>query len=223
MMTSGKLWSETVRFQRQKDIKLASAPPQPNPLVRGTKEKKGDIPTGTDCTSGLTEETIVLDPDNVGVPNEGKWDIVAAYEPRFCFQHGQTEWLLRCTDRWMRPSDFNFGEVQEKLENKLHKYEREPYTLKLDSHAECNNNLWSHLDTPIGRGKFQDDIIYLCRWKLCWTPEFMIDDKNWVQDSCKARDESIGRRRSSRIEETTADRTAKMKQMMVVVNLEDLL
>ncbi|KAF7502348.1 hypothetical protein GJ744_006002 [Endocarpon pusillum] len=205
--------------------RFPSAPPQPKPLVHKTEEKKGDTSTKTHCTSGITEETIVHDPDEVGIPNEGNWEIVAAYESRFCFKHGQREWLLRTADRWMRPSDF-IGEVKEKLESKLHKYWGEPYSLEpklLDSPAECHSNLWSHLDTPTQRGRLEDEIVYLCRWKLCWTPEAMIGDKSWVQASCKARDQSIGRRRSSRIEETTADRTAKMKQMMVVVNLEDLL
>lgn len=44
--------------------------------------------------------------EDVGVPKDGKWDLVAAHEHRFCFQHRFVEWLLEYAERWMYPSDF---------------------------------------------------------------------------------------------------------------------
>jgi hypothetical protein len=180
----------------------------------------------THATSDTTERPLVIDPDDVGIPDEGKWDLIKACESRYCFEHGQKEWLLQCTDRWMCPSDFNVFQAKTKLEIKLQKYQKEPWSLEpnlLDSRAECDRTLWSHLDTPTQRGKFGDDNIYLCRWKFCWTPENDIDNKDWVQASCRAQDQSIQRRRSARLENTAAYRTAKFEQMMDVVNLENWL
>jgi len=41
---------------------------------------------------------------------------------RFCFDHGQNEWLLGTPDRWMRPGDFKVSEAEAKLEAELRDY-----------------------------------------------------------------------------------------------------
>jgi hypothetical protein len=196
------------------------------PLYLEIGEKEGSAATKTHATSDATAEIVVLDPDDVGIPNEGKWNLTNAYEFRFCFEHGQQEWLLQCADRWMRPSEFNVYEAKAKLEIKLWKYQREPWGLEpdlLDSRAECNRTLWSHLDTPMKRGKFGDEILYLCRRKFFGTPETNIDNKDWAEASRRARDQSIGQRRSARIKDTATYRTVKCEQMMRVINLENWL
>jgi hypothetical protein len=88
--------------------------------------------------------------------------------------------------------------------------------------VECNRPLWSHLDTPTQRDRLGDEYFYLCRWKLCWTPEIDVDDKDWAQACCKAHDQSSGRRRSERVEKAAAYRAAKFEQIMKVINLENL-
>jgi hypothetical protein len=89
--------------------------------------------------------------------------------------------------------------------------------------AKCYGSLWSHIDTPLQRGKLGDTAIYLIRWKLCWIPESYIDDMDWVHSSFNVQNERIQRRRSARVEKTAAKRVAKRESMMVVVNLDDWL
>lgn len=163
------------------------------------------------------------DPEDVGIPSDGKWDLKAAYEWRFCFEHGEEEWLLENTERWMYPSDFNVSGAEATLEARLQKYESAMSELKLHnpaSRAECNHSHWSQVDTPIQRGNIGDKVIYLIRWKLYWTAQSNIEDLDWVRASYKAQNEGIGRRCSARVEKTAAIRAAKREEMMVVINLE---
>jgi hypothetical protein len=105
----------------------ASAQPSLRSLHRETGEKEGSAATKTiHVTSNATKEIIDLDSDDVGIPNEGKWDLINAYKFRFCFEHKQKEWLILYADRWIRPSDFSVHEAKTKLEVKLQKYQREP-------------------------------------------------------------------------------------------------
>jgi hypothetical protein len=60
-------------------------------------------------------ETVVQNLDVVGIPQDGKWDHIAAHESRFCFQHMKEEWLLQSVDRWMLPSDFNVSGAETAL------------------------------------------------------------------------------------------------------------
>ena len=168
-------------------------------------------------------ETVIQNLDHVGVPQDGKWDHIAAHESRFCFQHMEEEWLLQSVDRWMLPSDFNFSRAETTLEAKLQKYESRRRNEKIHhaSRADCDDDLWSHVDTPIQRGEFDDRVVYLIRWKLCWTRQSDIDDMSWVRSSFQEQNERINRRRSTRVDDTTPKRMAKMKEMMVVVNIED--
>ena len=171
-------------------------------------------------------QAVEINPEHVGVPNDGKWDLIAAHEFRFCFQHGEDEWLLESENKWMDPSDFNIPGAEAALEAKLQKYDSSPWDLnryRRASQAECYGNLWSHIDTPIQRGKLGDTVIYLIRWKLCWTPKSNIDDMDWVRSSFNAQNERIPRRRSARVEKTAPERAAKREAMMVVVNLDNWL
>jgi hypothetical protein len=202
---------------------LAPALPPPSPLHHEIGEIESAAAKTAHVISDAIEETIILNPDEIGIPNEGKWGLVSARQSRSCFQHGEKEFLLHCVDRWMRVSDFDVYEAKTRLEGRLQKYQREPWSLDpglLNSRAECNSTLWSHLDTPKQRGKFGGEDIYLCRWKFCWTPETNIDDKEWVQASCGALED--GRRRSPRARKTEGV-AEKWEQMRVVVNLEEYL
>jgi hypothetical protein len=68
--------------------------------------------TRTTTARGVTRNSGTLDErgaENVGTPIDNKWDLIAAHERRFCFDHGEDEWLLEYADRWMYPNDFSFG------------------------------------------------------------------------------------------------------------------
>lgn len=178
-------------------------------------------------TPSVTSEAVVSNTEDIGAPTDGKWDHTAAYECRFCVQHEEDEWLLGSVDRWMYPSDFNSPGAEAVLEAKFREYKSKPYSLKRyhsASRAECNDILWSQIDTPIKRGKLGGRVIYLIRWKLCWTPQSHIDDMEWVHSSFNAQNECIGRRRSVRVKDMDPKWAAKKREaMMVVVKLEELL
>jgi hypothetical protein len=198
----------------------APAPPPPAYLNRETGKMDDSVAGRTvHVAAGVMEGNLVLDPEDIGIPKQGNWELIGACQDRFCFEHGQKEWLLHIADRWMRPSDFEVREAETKLKIKFQKYQRKPQTF-LKSRVDCDRTLWSHLDTPIQQGRYEDQKIYLCRWKFCWTPESDIDDKDWVQTSCRAQDQLTGRRRSARVRQTVAYGTPKFNQMMEVINLE---
>jgi hypothetical protein len=173
-----------------------------------------------DANSQCVLETALQD-FKVGVPQDGKWDLVNTHECRFCIQHEEDEWLLESVHRWMYPSDFNISGAEVALEAKLQQYEFDPWVLNhRASRAGCDGDLWSHVDTPIQRGEIGDEAVYLIRWKLCWTRQSHIDDMSWVRSSFKAQNERIKRRRSVRVEETASRRVAKREAMMVVFKLD---
>ena len=126
-------------------------------------------------------ERVVQNFDDVGVPQDGKWDHIAAHESRFCVQHGEEEWLLQSVDRWMFPSDFNISGAETALEAKLQRYQSRQWSDYRASQADCDGDLGSHIDTPVQRGEFEGKVIYLIRWKLCWTRRSDIDDMTWVR------------------------------------------
>ena len=80
--------------------------------------------------------------------------------------------------------------------------------------AECNQTLWSHIDTRHSKAKLEMEVIYRIRWKLCWTPKSKIDD---------AKSKCMKRRQSARVRDTAPERAAKIDTMMIVACLEQWL
>jgi hypothetical protein len=180
-------------------------------------------PTIAAAPSTVAMELLPVNAEDVGPPVDGIWDHDNVHDQRFCFDHGENEWLLGTPNRWMRPSDFKVAGAEAKLEAKLQDYNRKPWVFRARSrasHAECNGSLWSHIDVPIKKGKLGNENIYLMRWKACWTPESNIGDMQWVLASYAANNKRLDCRRSTRIGSTAPDRVAKNLAIMVVVGLE---
>jgi hypothetical protein len=74
-------------------------------------------------------QAVEINPEDVGVPEDGKWKLIAAHESRFCFQHGEDEWLLESENKWMDPGDFNIPRAEAVLDAKLQKYNSKPWDL----------------------------------------------------------------------------------------------
>src|SRR5436305_15044777 len=111
----------------------------------------------------------------------------------------------------MDPSDFGISRAEAELEAKLRKYKSNSWDLNryhLHCQAECDGNLWSEVEPPIQKRKLGDRVIYLIRWKLCWTLQSYIDDMSWVRSSFKAQNDRTKRRRSSRLEEMAPKRAS---------------
>jgi hypothetical protein len=169
----------------------------------------------------LLSDTVDL--TNIGAPTDGTWEIFAAHEQRFCFEHGEVEWLIEYADRWMYPTNFEVDEAEAKLDAKFEQYQRGPEVLtpyRYASRAECNSSLWSQVETPTQRNTAEDTVAYRIRWKLFWTPQSSVDDLDFVQSSYKAQNERLGRRQSARVQDTAAASAAKREEMRIVVDLE---
>jgi hypothetical protein len=161
--------------------------------------------------------TVSVDELDVGIPNDGVWDQFAAFKSRICFEHGK-EYLLGCHSRWMRPTDFDPSKRDE-LVTKLRVYQINPYdfeTLNSKYQSDCKSALWSQVDTPIAEGRCGEDVVFLIRWKLVWTPVSNMDDPSWAESSCKVQEERTGRRSSGRLEATAKGRAERTIAMAAV-------
>jgi hypothetical protein len=93
-----------------------------------------DAAATSGANSGVTIETVLPDPkdsENLGVPENGKGDLIIAHEHRFCLEHEEDEWLLESAAKWMYASDFNVREAETTLETKLQESEPYPCDFKL--------------------------------------------------------------------------------------------
>ncbi|KIW36102.1 uncharacterized protein PV06_11614 [Exophiala oligosperma] len=155
-----------------------------------------------------------FDSEAVGLPFDGLWDHDAAYDRRYCYSHGEYEYLLDTKDRWMRPKDFVPAnavtglkakelDAEIKLEN-LHSMalvDLQDRMLALDPHArkcqaECGGAL-SHVHAVIQKKEQAGVALYRIKWKTCWTPESKLSDEAWLLGSLQA-NKDPRRRRSLR-------------------------
>jgi hypothetical protein len=158
----------------------------------------------------------------MGLPRDGVWDHDAAYDRRFCFDHGETEYLLGTADWWMPPSDLDIPDAEATLEAMLQNHKDDPSEFELHSRrcqAECWGTLYSHVHSVLDKREDRDRVLYLVRWKACWTLESHVIDQDWIPASLEV-NKNPNCRRSIRLESSVDDRKKKYEKMMVVVNLE---
>lgn len=160
--------------------------------------------------------------EDVGSPSDGLWDVNIAYEQRFCYSHGECEYLLGTEDRWMSSTDFEIPDAEVILEEMLQKHKDdpspfEPHTRRCQ--AECQGSLLSHVHRIIQSRKDDDLKLYHIEWKACWTPESMIGDKTWIGESLKA-NKNVSCQRSARVENGFKNRKRNFESMMAVINIE---
>jgi hypothetical protein len=79
--------------------------------------------------------------------------------------------------------------------------------------SDCGSALWSQVDTPIAEGRCGEDLVFLIRWKLLWTPVSNMDDPSWAMSSCKIQEERTRRRSSGRLEATAQWRAKRAMAM----------
>ena len=167
------------------------------------------------------EKKTMAIPEVIGLPLDGHWDHDAAYDHRYCFQHGEDEYLLGTPASWMSPTNFRLSAAGERLEVMLEQFNRNPSVFRPHSRrhqAECTSKLWSHVDSVIKRSTGPGQGQYLIRWKACWTPRSCIDDINWLGASLR-KNQNPRCQRSSRLERTAEVRTRKNEDIMRVIRL----
>ena len=162
--------------------------------------------------------------EDFGLPSDGLWDQPNAYEYRWCYEHGEFEYLLRTADRWMSPVDFGNPNSEAFLESLLQNHKDSPKFEPRDRkcQAECNTNLVKHVHSVIDRQCSLGQPLYLIQWKVCWTLRTNIEDISWVADCLKANSDST-RRRSARVEAGRPQMIKKYEAIMQVVDIEKLL
>jgi len=103
-----------------------------------------DVNSQCALSSNFAIETVIQNIEDVGVPQNGKWDLANAHEFGFCVQHEEDEWLLGSIHKWMYPSDINISGAEVALKAKLQRYQSDPWDLNIyhpTSRAECNDDL----------------------------------------------------------------------------------
>ncbi|KAK5527652.1 hypothetical protein LTR23_011232, partial [Exophiala sp. CCFEE 6169] len=201
----------------------------PSTLHPSNTDAEEDSPSSTIHGQEIQGEALYVEGESslphledVGLPRDGVWDHDAAYDCRFCFDHGETEYLLGTADRWMPSSDFDVPEAEAALEAMLKKHKDDPSEFQPHSRrcqAECWGILYSHIYSVLDKREDSDRVLYLVRWKACWTPESHIVEKDWIAASLEA-NKNWHCRRSTRLRGSFNDRKKKYEEMMVVVNLE---
>lgn len=160
--------------------------------------------------------------EDIGFPPDGLWDHNAAYEQRFCYDHGESEYLLGTDNRWMLSTDFEIRDAEVILEAMLQKHKDDPSPLEPHTRrcqAECHGNLLSHVHSVIDSRKHGDLNLYLIEWKACWTPEGNIGNKTWIGASLKV-NKNVSCRRSTRVENGFEDRKRRFENMMLAMNIK---
>ncbi|KAK6363853.1 hypothetical protein LTS17_012759 [Exophiala oligosperma] len=173
------------------------------------------IVADSDTRARSSGTTPSLDSEAVGLPFDGLWDHDAAYDRRYCYSHGEYEYLLDTKDRWMHPSDFVLAnavtglkvkelDAEIKLEN-LHNMALvdlqdrmsafDPYARKCQ--ATCRGDLLSHVYDVIEKREQDGVTLYRIKWRTCWTPGSKISDEAWLLGSLQA-NKDPRRRRSLR-------------------------
>ncbi|KAK4934781.1 hypothetical protein LTR10_024038 [Elasticomyces elasticus] len=160
-------------------------------------------------------------PEDFGLPPDGLWYHPIAYEQKWWWDRGESEYLLGSRNRWMSSVDFDNPNSTATLERLLQKHKD---TGKLESplkvgQAACDTDLISHVHSVVDRRDHFGRTLYKIQWKACWTPESNIEDKSWIADSLKASSDPT-RRRSARVEAGLPQRIKKYQAMMEVVHIE---
>jgi hypothetical protein len=202
---------------------LVAAVQEPSVLTATATAVNQPSPGAESATPMRTLEEIHADyTEQAGVPVDGTWHFVDAYEYRVCYHHGQVEWLLLADDRWMSPDHFRIAGAREKLEDLLARYRQSPSNrLSLSrKHAACGSRLWSQVDTATDIRQADGKTFFKIRWKLQWIPESDIDDVEWVRRSFAVKSEELGRRRSGRHEGIPKGLTANQEAMLRVIQIE---
>ena len=209
-------------------------PPDPDTVRSGSPQAPSHRPSsshleGQNATRHPDKDTEIFDreknimaiPEVIGLPLDGHWDHDAAYDHRYCFQHGEDEYLLGTPASWMSPTDFRLSAAGERLEVMLEHFIQSPSVFRPHSRrhqAECTSRLWSHVDSVIERTTGHGQVLYLIRWKACWTPRSCIDDIDWLAASLRE-NQNPRCQRSSRLERTAEVRTRKNEDVMRVIRL----
>jgi hypothetical protein len=157
-------------------------------LTQPIEEGEGHtLSTMAATTTGMKD--LSINPKDVGLPADGLWDHDAAYEERFCSNHGEVEYLLSTPNRWMLPRDFDIAAAEDELNALFQKFhlrpsEFQPYSPRCQ--AECASTLWSQIESVVNRRPFGEETAYCARWKVCWTPRSCVDKIEWALESLEA-------------------------------------
>lgn len=160
-------------------------------------------------------------PEDIGLPPDGLWDYDAAYEQRYCYIHGEFEYLLTTPDRWLSSNDLKMLAAEARLENLLQKDRIDPaifdpYARRCQ--AECCSSIYSQIHSITDKREVSSVILYRARFKAFWTPGSDIEDKDRLEASLKTH-QRWGCRRSARLAQTFGARKKIYEQVMMVVNL----
>lgn len=158
----------------------------------------------------------------VGLPEDGEWNVVAAYDKRHCSDHGEVEYLLSFEDRWMTAGDFEHRKAAELLESLLQVSPDDFDAHHRKCQVECFGLLLDHVYCVKEKRTADNTACFLVKWKVCWTPKSMAAcSEDWLQRSTK--EHRASSRRSIRLNHPSkwAVQTAYYERLMQVITLDE--
>lgn len=139
-----------------------------------TKDRQSWVP------EGLAFQTPI--DCQVGMPEDGHWEVERALGVRLCPIHAQREWLLEAKDTFVRPEEFNLVNALARLEKRMKSGGTISVKNRSDaSFAECNSSLWSQVDLVLKDEYINEHRYFRIRWKPYWFQDQ--DVGAWVRAS----------------------------------------
>ena len=181
------------------------------------EESPSPIPRQEDQDDNIETGELSPHPDleDIGLPSDDVWDHDGAYAERYCYDHGEIEYLLGTPNRWMSAASLGVSEAV--LGTRLQKRQVRPVK---STPAQCWGTLYSHVRRVVRKAGHADGDLYDLEWWRHWTPASCIQDPNWAVESLALHNMNLSLRRSTRLTETVDERKMRNEQIARIVNLD---
>ncbi|KIW82280.1 hypothetical protein Z517_05307 [Fonsecaea pedrosoi CBS 271.37] len=150
---------------------------------------------------------------DIGLSSDDAGDHDEAYVERFCYDRGETEYLLENPNGWMSAGSLGVSEAV--VEARWQRCEARPVKL---IPIKCRGTLYSHVRKVFDKAGHDDETLYEIELWPRWTPDSQINDKRVVPSLELNMDTSL--RRSTRLMKTVDERKMRNEQIAQIVQLD---
>lgn len=187
----------------------------PPPSIDPEEEGPGSAPRRQDDIVDAREQTPLPDPKEIELPSGEVWNIDGACGERFCYEHGEAEYLLMTPNRWMSADSVGVPEAE--LDARL--LQKDKVRPVKSKPAQCGGTLYSHVQRVIRKASHDGGNIYEIEWRNCWTRASHIGENDWLSNSLELNlDKSL--RRSTRLSNTVDERKIRNERISWIMQLD---